>query len=256
MQKEPKKTKASTPAVALITGAAKRIGAEIAKSLHKNGMNVVLHYNSSREAAEKLCASLNKNRKNSATLIRADLQNVPSLETLIEQSVATWGRLDVLVNNASRFYKTSIGKISEYSWDDLMNTNVKGPLFLSQAAAPHLKRTQGCIVNIGDIHAERPMRDYAVYCISKAGLIMLTKQLAKELGPEIRVNAVSPGPVLWPEGENALSEASKKNIIERTALQRHGEPDFVAKAVLYLVKDAEYVTGSIIAIDGGRLLCI
>lgn len=256
MQKEPKKPKDATPSVALITGAAKRIGAEISRTLHKSGMNVVLHYNSSHEEAEKLCASLNKIRKNSATLIRADLQNVPSLETLVEQAVATWGRLDVLVNNASRFYKTSIGKISEYSWDDLMNTNVKGPLFLSQAAAPHLKRTHGCIVNIGDIHAERPMRDYAVYCISKAGLIMLTKQLAKELGPDIRVNTVSPGPVLWPEGENALSEDSKKNIIERTALRCHGESSFVAKAVLYLVRDADYVTGSIIAVDGGRLLCI
>lgn len=256
MQKEQKKQQKDATKVALITGAAKRIGAEIAKTLHESGMNVVLHYNSSHDEAEKLCALLNKKRKNSATMVRADLQNIPSLETLIEQTVSTWGRLDALVNNASRFYKTSIGKVSEYSWDDLINTNVKAPLFLSQVAAPHLLCHEGCIVNIGDIHAERPMRDYAVYCISKAGLIMLTKQLAKELGPSIRVNAVSPGPVLWPEGENALSDASKKNIIERTALQRHGAPMFVAKAVLYLINDAEYVTGSILAVDGGRLLCI
>lgn len=251
-----KKSLHAATKVALITGAAKRIGAEITKILHATGMNVVIHYHTSHEAAEKLCASLNKKRKNSAVILRADLQDVSSLESLVTQSVSSWGRLDILVNNASRFYKTPVGKITEYSWDELIHTNLKAPLFLSQAAKPHLEKSHGCIINIGDIHAERPMRDYAVYCISKAGLIMLTKQLAKEFGPHIRVNAVSPGPVLWPEGENALSEESKKRIVERTSLQRHGEPEFVAEAVLFLAVKADYITGHVIAVDGGRLLCI
>lgn len=251
-----KKSLKSENKVALITGSARRIGAEIATLLHENGMNVVLHYHASHEEAEKLCTTFNKKRKHSAIIIRADLQEVPSLETLVEQAVGAWGRLDVLVNNASRFYKTGMGKITEYSWDELMNTNVKAPLFLSQAAAPFLAKTKGCIVNIGDIHGERPMRDYGVYCISKAALIMLTKQLARELGPEIRVNAVSPGPVLWPEGENALSPESKQKIIERTALHRHGEPHYVAEAVLFLATRADYVTGHILCVDGGRLLCM
>lgn len=240
--------------VALITGSARRIGAEIASHLHEHGMNVVLHYNSSHEEAERLCANLNAKRKNSAIVLRADLQEVLSLGVLIEQSVLAWGRLDVLVNNASKFFKTAIGKISEYSWDELINSNLRAPLMLSQAAVPHLAKTNGCIINITDIHGERPMRDYSVYCISKAGLIMMTKALAKELGPHIRVNAISPGEIIWPEGENIVDADMKEKIISRTVLQRHGDPSAIAKAVLFLVNDADYVTGHVMIVDGGRSL--
>jgi len=240
--------------VALITGSARRMGAAMADKLHENGFNIVIHYHASHEDAERLSAELNKKRKHSAITMRADLQEITSLEALVNQAAETWGRLDVLVNNASRFYKTEVGEMTEYSWDELINTNLKAPLFLSQAAAPHLKKTNGCIINITDIHGERPLRDYAVYSISKAGLIMLTKQLAKELGPEIRVNAISPGAIVWPEGQNKLSEESKKKIIERTALQRHGDPDMIAKAALFLVQDADFITGQVLVVDGGRLL--
>lgn len=240
--------------VALITGAARRIGADIAMYLHEHGMNVVLHYNISNVEAEKLCTELNSQRKNSAVILRADLQESTSLEALVDQAVAAWGRLDVLVNNASKFYKTEIGKITEYEWDELMNTNLRAPLFLAQAAAPHLAKVRGCIVNITDIHGERPMRDYPVYCMTKAGLIMLTKSLAKELGPDVRVNAVSPGEIMWPEGENTLPDAMKDKIIARTALQCHGNPRAIAKAVWFYVNDADYVTGHVMAVDGGRLL--
>lgn len=240
--------------VALITGAARRIGAEIASLLHHAGFNVVLHYNSSAKEAEKLCATLNEKRQFSAIVLRADLQEVDSLPALVNEAVNTWGRLDVLVNNASRYYKTGIGEITEYSWGELMNTNLKAPLFLSQAAAPHLAKTQGCIINITDIHGEKPVRDYIVYCLSKAGLIMLTKVLAKEFGPNIRVNGVSPGAIIWPEGQNALSVEMKEKIISRTALHKSGDPEAIAKAVLYLVKDADYVTGHTLIVDGGRLL--
>ena len=249
MQKNPLASK-----VALITGAARRIGAEIARELHANGMNIVLHYNASEGEALQLCDELNQKRASSAIALRADLQVQESEEMLVEQAVKHWGRLDVLVNNASRFYRTSIGKITEYAWDDLMTSNVKAPFFLSQAAAPYLAAQQGAIINITDIHAEHPLRDYAVYCISKSALLMMTKSLAKELGPAVRVNAVSPGSILWPEGENTLSEAEKQKIIERTALQRSGKPLDIAKAVLYFARDADYVTGQVICVDGGRSL--
>lgn len=244
----------NSPNVALITGAARRIGAEIATQLHAQGMNVVLHYNTSQAEAEHLCASLNEKRKHSAVVLRADLEEVMSLQALVEQAVAVWGRLDVLVNNASKFFKTPMGKITEYEWDILMHANLLAPLMLSQAAVPHLSKTKGCIVNITDIHGERPMRDYAVYCISKAGLIMLTKVMAKELGPMVRVNAVSPGEIIWPEGENTVDADMKEKIISRTLLQRHGDPSAIAKAVLYLVNDADYVTGHVMVVDGGRSL--
>lgn len=240
--------------VALVTGAARRIGAEIATYLHEKGMNLVLHYNISSNEAEALCAALNAKRKSSAVVLRANLQEAESLDALINSAVSVWGRLDVLVNNASKFYKTSMGKIGEYSWEELMNTNLRAPLFLSQSAAPHLAKVQGCIVNITDIHGERPMRDYSVYCISKAGLIMLTKSLAKELGPNVRVNGISPGEIIWPEGQNEIDSDMKEKIISRTALQRHGDPLAIAKAVWYLVCDAEYVTGHIMVVDGGRML--
>ncbi len=249
MQKNPLASK-----VVLITGAARRIGAEIARTLHEAGMNIALHYNASEEDAVQLCQEFNQKRDNSAIAIRADLQAAESEKALVQEAAETWGRLDVLVNNASRFYRTDIGEVTAYAWDDLMNSNLKAPFFLSQAAAHFLTATRGCIVNITDIHAERPLRDYSVYCISKSGLMMMTKVFAKEFAPSIRVNAVAPGAILWPEGKNSLSEDEKSKIIEDTALQRAGRPEDIAKAVLFFVRDAEYVTGQILDVDGGRML--
>jgi pteridine reductase len=249
MQKNPLASK-----VALITGAARRIGAEIARKLHGNGMNIVLHYNASEEEAVSFSEELNKIRDHSAVAIRADLLESESVKLLVQQATEIWHRLDVLVNNASRFYRTSMGKVTEYAWDDLIDSNLKAPFFLAQAAAPILAASQGCIVNITDIHAERPLTDYSVYCISKNGLLTMTKILAKELGPLIRVNAVSPGSILWPEGKNTLSDVEKQKIIEQTALKRGGSPEDIAKAVLFFVRDADYVTGQVLDVDGGRKL--
>lgn len=249
MQKHSKASK-----VALITGAARRIGAEIARLLHAEGMNVVLHYNASEGDAFNLNEELNQKRPHSAIHLKADLLVPESEKVLVQQAIDHWGRLDVLVNNASRFYRTEMGKVTEYAWDDLMSSNLKAPFFLSQAAAPYLAKNHGSIVNITDIHAERPMCDYSIYCISKAGLLMMTKMLAKELGPGVRVNAVAPGFVLCPEGENELSEEQKQKIIRQTSLQRMGHPTDIAKAVLFLVRDGDYMTGQVLSIDGGRLL--
>lgn len=249
MQKNPLAAK-----VALVTGAARRIGAEIARTLHDAGMNIVLHYNASEDEAVSLCDKLNQERPSSAVAIRADLLEPESAQSLIHQSAAVWQRLDVLVNNASRFYRTMLGKVTEYAWDDLMNSNLKAPFFLSQAAAPYLAANEGSIINITDIHAERPLRDYSVYCISKTGLLAMTKVLAKELGPLIRVNAVAPGAIIWPEGENKLSDSEKKKILDQTALLRAGGPEDIAKGVLFFVRDAQYITGQVLNVDGGRML--
>ena len=237
--------------VVLITGAAHRIGATTATLLHQNGMNIVLHYRGSREQAQALQKELNDKRENSVILIQADLHITNGLSALIEESVKAWGRLDVLINNASSFYPTKIGKATEDQWDDLIGSNLKAPFFLSQAATPHLKKTNGCIINIVDIHAERPLKTFPIYSMAKAGLVMMTKSLACELGPEIRVNAVAPGAILWPEN---IDEVAKQRIVSRTFLKRQGEPNDISKTILYLIKDADYVTGQIIAVDGGRSL--
>lgn len=237
--------------VVLITGAAHRIGATTAKLLHQNGMNIVLHYRGSRESAQALQKELNEQRENSVIIIQADLHITSGLFTLIEESVKAWGRLDVLINNASSFYPTQIGKATEEQWDDLVGSNLKAPFFLSQAAAPHLKKSNGCIINIADIHADRPLKTFPIYSMAKAGLVMMTKSLACELGPDIRVNAVAPGAILWPEN---LDEVAKQRIVSRTFLKRQGEPNDISKTILYLIKDADYVTGQIIAVDGGRSL--
>ncbi len=237
--------------VVLITGAAHRIGATTAKLLHQNGMNIVLHYRGSREKAQAVQKELNDKRENSVILIQADLHITNGLPALIEASVKAWGRLDVLINNASSFYPTKMGKTTEAQWDDLIGSNLKAPFFLSQAAAPHLKKNNGCIINIVDIHAERPLKTFPIYSMAKAGLAMMTKSLACELGPEIRVNAVAPGAILWPEN---LDEVAKQRIVSRTFLKRQGEPNDISKTILYLIKDAGYVTGQIIAVDGGRSL--
>ena len=236
--------------VALITGAARRIGAAIARTLHAHGANVAIHYRGSAEEAADLTDELNSQRADSATSYAADLTDMAGLNTLVEDVVAWRSRLDILVNNASSFYPTPVGEITEDQWDDLIGTNLKAPLFLSQAALPSLREARGVIINIVDVHSQRPLRDHTVYGPSKAGLAMLTRSLAKDLAPEVRVNGVSPGAILWPE--NGMSGATKDAILEQVPLGRPGTPDDVANAVLFLAKDADYVTGQIIAIDGGR----
>lgn len=240
--------------VALITGAARRIGAEIAHKLHETGLNVVLHYLNSQTDAEALCNFLNEKRPHSAITLSADLKQRENFPHFLELAANSWGRLDVLVNNASCFIKTPMGSVTEALWDEIMDTNLKAPFFLSQFAAPHLISTKGCIINIADVHTERAFRDYAVYCVSKAGLVSATRVLAKELGPNVRVNAISPGMMIWPENENELPEALKLKIINETALKRIGRLTDVAKAVLFFVQDADYITGQVLTIDGGRLL--
>ena len=240
-----------TNKVVLITGAAHRIGATTARMLHAEGMNILLHYRHSREAAEALQAELNNIRPDSVSLVQADLHDTHSLPDLIENAIKVWGQLDVLINNASSFYATPIGTVTEEHWDDLIGSNLKAPFFLSQAAAPYLRQHQGCIVSIVDIHAERPLKEFPVYNMAKAGLVMLTKSLACELGPEVRVNAVAPGAILWPEN---LGESEKEKIISRTFLKRQGAPEDIAKAILYLIRDAGYVSGQVLTIDGGRSL--
>lgn len=240
--------------VALITGGAKRIGAETARTLHSADMNIVIHYRSSRQEADELSYELNQLREHSATVVQADLDDDTIYGQLIEDAVEVWGQLDVLVNNASSFFPTPVGSITLEQWHNLINSNLKAPLFLSQAATQFLKETQGCIINMVDIHAFRPMKKHPVYCAAKAGLAMLTQSLAKELGPDIRVNGIGPGAILWPE--NDMDEDTKNFIIERTALKRHGSPKDIAKAILFLVRDAGYITGHIIPVDGGRSLNI
>jgi pteridine reductase len=236
----------------LITGAAKRIGASCARMLHHDGCNIYLHYRSSKQEALELCQELNEIRPDSARIIQADLLKMNDLSMLAEEVKATWGKLDVLINNASVFYPQQIGSVTEQEWDDLLGSNLKSPFFLSQKFAELLALNNGCIVNIIDIHAERGLKGYPVYSIAKAGLAAMTKVLAKELGPKIRVNGVSPGAVLWPENE--MTEQEKSEILQRVALKRTGEPNDIAKAVRFLVTDATYMTGQIITVDGGRTL--
>jgi len=236
--------------VVLITGAARRIGAAIATRLHQSGADVAIHYRGSADEAAALAEKLNAQRPDSASTFAAELTDVASLQGLID-GVADWrGRLDILVNNASSFYPTPIGEIDEDHWDDLIGSNLKAPLFLSQAAAPSLRKTNGVIINIVDVHSQRPLRSHTVYGVAKAGLAMLTRSLAKDLAPEVRVNGVSPGAILWPEDE--MSDETKDVILAQIPLDRAGDPDDIAACVLYLAQDADYVTGQIIAVDGGR----
>ena len=234
---------------ALVTGAAKRLGAAIARALHTEGMNLLLHYNKSEADAQALADELNGIRADSAAVAQADLGNIQGLDSLVKAALQ-WQGLDVLVNNASAFRPTPIGTVGEDDWEEIMASNLKAPFFLAQAAAVHLKKNHGCIVNMLDIHARRPLREHTLYSTAKAGLAMLTLSLARELGPEVRVNGVAPGPILWPE--TGMDAAAKKAILEATALKRKGSPEDIAGAVLYLVRDAEYVTGHILTVDGGR----
>ena len=236
----------------LITGAARRIGAALARTVHSAGMNVVLHYRSSEVEAKQLYDELNINREDSAALVQADLLEMCEIDPLIEDAVGTWKRLDVLINNASSFYPTPMGEISVQQWDELIGTNLKAPLFLSQAAAPYLKLQKGCIINIVDIHADRPLKNHTLYTIAKAGLGMLTKSLARELAPEVRSNGIAPGAILWPEVDDYAPV--HREIIARTALKRQGNPEDIARTALFLMQNAAYITGQIITVDGGRTL--
>jgi len=240
--------------VALITGAARRIGAAIAQTLHHAGMNVVIHYRHSANDAQQLKEKLEAKRPNSVLLLQADLLQTEALPQLVEQATQQWQRLDLLVNNASSFYPTEIGQITEQAWDDLMGSNLKAPLFLSQAATPALLKQGGNIINIVDIHGLRPLKGHPLYCAAKAGLAMLTKSLAKELGPSVRVNGIAPGSILWPEGEAEVSDEVQQQIVEQSALKSQGGAEDIAKTVLFLVRDGRYITGQIIPVDGGRML--
>jgi len=237
--------------VVLITEGAKRVGAAVCRRLHAAGANLMLHYRTSAGEARLLQAELNHQRKDSVALIQADLLDLAKLPSLIDQTVQTFNRLDAVVNNASSFHPTPVGEITEEDWEDLIGANLRAPLFIAQAAAPALKKTQGAIVNITDIHAERPLKNYVVYSVAKAGLVGLTRSLARELAPEVRVNAVAPGPILWPDDEE-FDELSRQRIISHTPLKREGTPEDIAKAVHFLLAEATYVTGETVNVDGGR----
>jgi pteridine reductase len=236
--------------VILITGGARRVGAQIARTLHAAGARILVHYRSSIAAARELGAELNGVRAGSAALFAADLQQEAAPEQLIAAAVAHFGRLDALINNASTFFPTPVGKITQTAWDDLMGSNLRAPLFLAQAAVAHLAKRRGVIINVIDIHGLRPLKGYPVYSIAKAGLAMLTRSLARELAPDIRVNGIAPGPVLW--AEHDLDDGVKGEIIAKTALKRVGSPQDIARTALFLIRDAPYITGQIIAVDGGR----
>ena len=239
-----------TDKVILVTGAARRIGGAIVTCLQQNGARVAIHFRGSRAAADELAASLNEQRPDSAATFQANLLDHDEITALVAAVVARGGRLDGLVNNASTFYPTPIGEITEAHWEDLVGSNFKAPLFLSQEAVPHLRESGGSIVNIVDIHAQRPLRNHPVYSPAKAALGMLTRSLAKDLAPDVRVNGVSPGAILWPE--DGMTEAVQQTILQQVPMERAGTPEDIAGCVLYLIRDASYVTGQIIAVDGGR----
>lgn len=242
----------SVSPVVLVTGAARRVGAAIARELHAAGATVVLHYRASAAEAEQLAAQLNAARAGSAACLPADLAAAGAPAALVSAAIARFGRLDALVNNASSFFPTAVGEITEAAWDDLIGSNLKGPLFLTQAAAPHLIAARGAVVNIVDVHAERPLKGYPLYCAAKAGLLGLTRALAVELAPQVRVNAVAPGPIEWPASGNDFPPAARAAIVADTLLGRIGEPADIARTVKFLLFDAPYITGQVINVDGGR----
>lgn len=240
--------------VVLITGGAKRVGAAVCRELHAHGAQLMVHYNQSHAEARALQAELNLQRPNSVAIIQADLLNTAVAPSLIKETIQHFGRLDVLINNASSYYATEIGQINEENWLDLMGSNLKAPAFLAQAAAAELRKQMGTIVNITDMHIERPKKGYIIYSVAKAGLVTLTKSLALELSPEVRVNAVAPGPVQWPENNPQFDEVYRQRVISQTLLKRIGNPTDIAKAVKFLIYDAPYITGHVLAVDGGRSL--
>lgn len=235
---------------ALITGAGKRLGECTARTLHQHGANIAIHYRGSEQPAQELADSLNGLREGSAFTVQADLLDNDALNSLVEKVVAHTGQLDILVNNASSFYPTPLGTVTEDQWTDLIGSNLKAPLFLSQAALPYLRKDNGVIINIVDIHSQRPLKEHTVYGPAKAALAMLTKTLAKDLAPEVRVNGVSPGAILWPD--EGMPEKVAQSIVSQVPMKRVGDPTDIARTVLFLIKDAPYITGQIIAVDGGR----
>jgi len=239
--------------VVLITGGAKRIGATVVQQLHRLDMNIALHYRHSKTEAEQLQQQLQTQRPDSVLLLSADLRQLSKLPQLIQQIIDHYGRLDVLINNASSFYPTPLAHITEQQWEDIMTINLKVPLFLTQAALPYLTAAGGCIINLVDIHAYRPLKAHSLYSTSKAGLLMLTQTLAREVAPQVRVNAIAPGAILWPEHES-LDEVSKQRLMTHIALKRLGDPLDIAQAVVFLIRDAPYMTGQVMTIDGGRSL--
>ncbi|MEI6227136.1 MAG: pteridine reductase [Methylophilaceae bacterium] len=238
--------------VVLITGGAKRVGAAICRSLHAEGYTMMIHYKSSFHEAQALQAELNLHRADSAAIVHGDLLDIENIPKLVSATISQFGRLDVLINNASTYYASELGDIDENKWHDLMGSNLKAPLFLSQAAATELRKNHGCIVNITDMHVERPKKGYIIYSVAKAGLVTLTKSLAHELSPEVRVNAVAPGPVQWPDSNPQFDEVYRQRVINQTLLKRVGEAEDVAKAVKFLIADAPFITGHVLAVDGGR----
>lgn len=239
--------------VALITGAAQRLGAATARHLHENGWRVLLHCRLSRERAAELAVEFNAVRRDSCRVLQADLARSEEMQRLAEEAEAAWGRMDALVNNASSFYPTPIGETTGEQWEDLFASNARAPFFLAQALAPALRRQQGAIVNLIDIHAERPLRHHTVYCMAKAAHSMLTRSLAKELAPEVRVNGVAPGAILWPSSGQP-DAGVQQEVLAGIPLQRLGEPADIARTIAFLLEDAPYITGQIIAVDGGRSL--
>jgi pteridine reductase len=242
--------------VVLVTGGAKRVGAAICRRLHAAGAKIVIHYRSSLYEALALRAELNELREGSVYCVQADLLDVVALKGLIENSINCFGQLDAVVNNASSFYATPLDKINELHWNDLMGTNLRAPLFLAQAAAVELRLRRGTIVNIADIHSDRPMHGHVLYSAAKAGLVALTKGLAQEMAPQVRVNAVSPGLITWPEDQEWQDEEVRRKIVEHTLLKREGNPDDIARTVQFLISDAPYITGQVISVDGGRSINI
>jgi pteridine reductase len=238
--------------VVLVTGGAKRVGAAICRGLHAAGASMAIHYRSSADEAMALRDELNELRPGSAAVFQADLLDLDALPVLVREVICEFTRLDALVNNASSFYATPLTEIDRTQWDDLLGTNLKAPLFLAQAAAAELRRRHGCIVNIVDIHAERPMHGHLLYSVAKAGLVALTRGLAQELAPQVRVNAIAPGVIVWPEGDAWQDPEQRRKIVAHTLLKREGEPDDIAQAAVFLTQNSPYITGQIITVDGGR----
>ncbi|MBP6533658.1 MAG: pteridine reductase [Arenimonas sp.] len=242
----------SESAVVFITGAGKRVGAALARDLHRRGYAIALHYRSAKLEAESLAAALNAERADSCLLLQADLDDREQRDALIPRIIAQFGRLDVLINNASSFSPTPIGDVTDAHWDALFDSNARAPFFLSQAAAPFLRRQHGCIVNIADIFGQMPKARHTVYCMAKAALIMMTRSLALELAPDVRVNAIAPGAILWPE--SGKPDAEKSTIVQATPLARMGDVDDICQTAVWLIEQAKFSTGQVIAVDGGRSL--
>ena len=247
--------------VALITGAARRIGACIARRLHKNQYRIVIHYQHSAEEAELLSQDLNAERSNSACTMSGDLSDIPTLQALAKNSINHWGRLDALINNASSFYPTPLPEADEKQWQELFSSNLQGPFFLCQAVSQELIKRQGTIINIADIHARQPLSEHSIYCMAKAGNLMLTKTLAKELAPNVSVNGIAPGVILWPEHDHSSdqellqqSELHQQNILKKIPLNRMGSPDDIAQLAHFLITSPGYINGQTITVDGGKHL--